>query len=367
MAPLSLSAAIRKASELGRRGLSLALTRPRMVTPQGRYPRRPHDAVLVLQRGDNPSTDYYLRPRLEVGAAPAAIVDLDSRPADCAALAGAEALTVVICRYASDAWLEALEAARPRLARVAFFADDDLPGMMADAALPLAVRGKVARHYGRHVGRLSRLASEVWLSTPVLAQRYPQAAATVLPPVPEADYAAPRADAPALAVYHATDVHGRERMFMVEVARRLAAIAPGVMVEMTGEADLRRHCAGLANVRIVDQAPWPAYRDAQARSSAAMSLAPLTASAVNAARAPVKAFDAARLGAAGLYADVAPYRGFVRDGEDGLLLPMQPEAWAKAIAAIAADTPRRLALAGAAHARFAKLRREAGGLPAAPA
>lgn len=366
MAPLGLSAAIGKAGELGRRGLDLALTRPRMVTPGARYGARPHDAVLVLQRGDNPSTDYYLRPRLGSEAS-AVVVDLSSPPEDCAVLAGAQALFVIVCRYVSDAWLRALEAAGPRLVRVAFFADDDLPGMMADAALPLAVRGKVASHYGRHARRLGALAGEVWLSTPALAARYPEARATVLPPVPEAGYAAPRADAPPLAVYHSTDVHGRERLFMVEVARRLEKIAPQLMLEMTGDDELRRRCAALPNVRVVGQSPWPAYRDAQAARSAMVSLAPLMDSAVNAARAPVKAFDAARLGAAGVYSNAAPYRGFVREGEDGLLLPTQPQAWAEAIAALAADPARRLALASAAHSRFARLRHEAGGLPAASA
>jgi hypothetical protein len=88
---------------------------------------------------------------------------------------------------------------------------------------------------------------------------------------------------------------------------------------------------------------------------------------VNAARAPVKAFDAARLGAAGLYADTPPFRGFVRDGQDGLLLPMEPAAWASAIRGLAADPARRLALATAARARLAALRRDPSPLPAAAA
>jgi hypothetical protein len=135
------------------------------------------------------------------------------------------------------------------------------------------------------------------------------------------------------------------------------------VIEMTGDAALRRRCG--ANVRIVGQTAWPRYRDEQAHRSAALSLAPLMASAVNAARAPVKAFDAARLGAAGLYADVEPYRGFIRDGTDGLLLPMQAEVWAQAIADLLRDPERRLKLAQAGQARMAGLRLKAGGLPPA--
>jgi hypothetical protein len=366
MPALGLSAAIRKASEAGRRAAALARARPAMVRPAASYSGRPIDGVLVLQRGDNASTDYYLRPRLTGLDAPVAVADIAGDPARCTLLTSSQALLVIVCRYISPAWLAALEGGRERLARVAFFADDDLPGMLTDRSLPLAVRGKVASHYARHVERLDALASEVWVSTPALAERYPQSRPAVLAPVPEADYASPSAEPPPLVVYHSTDVHGRERAFVAEVAERLAELSPDAVVEMTGTTAERRRFGGLATLRIVGQQPWPAYREAQAGRAAAASLAPLMASEVNAARAPVKAFDAARLGAAGLYADVAPYSSFIRDGDDGLLLPMQAEAWAEAIASLLEDPARRLRLARAAHGRMLRMRHDTGGLPPAP-
>jgi hypothetical protein len=362
MPALGLSAAIRKASDLGQRALSLAFTTPRLVTPQARYPTRPCDSILILQKGENASTDYYLRPRLPADL-PVEIVDLD-RPVPSSVLKR-QASLVIVCRYISAEWLAELGRSSQAISRVAFFADDDLPGMMSDRSLPWAVRGKVARHYGRHAAGLSAVTSEVWLSTEALAARYPDARAIVLAPVPEADYRLPEADAPPLVVYHSTDVHGHERQFVLEVANHLAALAPEVRLEMTGDASLRGRAG--PNVRIVEQTSWPRYREEQSVRSVAISLAPLLPSAVNAARAPVKAFDAARLGAAGLYADVEPYRSFVRNGEDGLLLPMHPEAWARAIGELISDPESRLRLAESAHQRMARLRREAGGLPPAHA
>jgi hypothetical protein len=366
---MGLSAGVRKARELGRRSLSLAVRRPGMVVPRARYPSRPVDGVLVLQRGPNPSTDYYLRPRLAGGDAPLEVLDLADPPAASALLApgGPGSLMVVACRYADPRWLDALEAARGRLARAAFFMDDDLPGMMADAALPRAARGKVALHFGEHVERLGALAGEVWVSTAALAERYPASRPAVLAPVPEAEPPAPGPDAPLRAVYHGTDVHGAERRFVLEVAARLAALVPEARVELTGDAALRREAAGLGNVEVEPQLPWPAFLERQRGRRAAVSLAPLFPSAVNDARAPVKAFDAARLGAAGLYADAPAYRGFVRDGVDGLLLPMRADAWAEAVAGLLRDPVRRLELARAAQARLVALWREPGPLPPAPA
>jgi hypothetical protein len=307
MPALGLSATIRKASEFGLRGLSLALTTPRMVSPQARYPSRPHDGILFLQKGDNASTDYYLRPRLPANL-PVEIIDLDS-PREPKLLRECEAMLVIVCRYICAGWLADLYDTPQLISRVAFFADDDLPGMMADRSLPFAVRGKVARHYGRYADWLSRFSSEVWFSTPALAARYPQARATVLAPVPEADYAPPPPNVPPIIAYHSTDVHAAERLFVIEVARLLSDRAPEIVFEMTGDAATRRQCADLANVRVLTQAPWPAYRDGAGRAPAALSLAPLLPSAVNEARAPVKAFDAGRMGAAGLFAARYPHLG----------------------------------------------------------
>ena len=367
MAPLGLSAGMRKARELGRRSLSLAFASPRMVDPQAHYAPLACDGILVLQRGENASTDYYLRPRLETFGAPVCLADFDSAPQDCPLLQpkGPQALMVIFCRYGAEPWLAALRARRERLSRVAFFMDDDLPLMMRDPDLPRAVRGKAALHFGAHVDGLGRLASEVWVSTPVLAERYAQAKPAVLAPLPDADPLPPDPDPPRKVVYHGTDVHPRERLFVLEIARLLADL--DVAFEITGGPALARAASDLPRATVVPQLAWPQYLQRQAGERAAICLAPLLASALNAARAPVKAFDAARLGAAGLFADGEPYRGFVRDGEDGLVLPMQPQAWADAIRALLDDPGRRLRLAASAQRRLVALRRAGRDFPMPPA
>ncbi len=349
--------------------MSLALSRPRMVLPAADYPPRAADGILVLQRGENPSTDYYLRPRLGAAAPKVEIADLaeDPRRSRLMAPGASETLTVVFCRYASPAWLEALERARSRLARAVFFMDDDLPQMMRAREIPAAARGKAALHFGAHAARLSAVCSDVWVSTPALAERYPEARPLVLPPLPEALPPEPSMQTPPLVIYHGTDVHPRERAFVLEVAGRLSSLRPDARVEITGERGLIRDAAGAANVSVVPQLAWPDYLEAQAGRRAAVSLAPLFPSPLNDARAPVKAFDAARLGAAGLFADAPAYRGDVSHDEDGLILPMEPDAWAEAIAALLGDPDRRLRLAKAARSRIAGLLGSDPGFPLAGA
>ena len=368
MSALGLSARARKARELGMRAVSLALSRPRMVLPRAHYDRREVDGILVLQRGENASTDYYLRSRLAAAGVPTEVVDLETDPASSGLLGerGGRSLMVVFCRYASGEWLDALQAAKARLARAAFFMDDDLPAMMRAREIPAAARGKVARHFGAHVDRLSAICGEVWASTEILAERYEDSGARLLGPLPEAGPPAVSSETPGLVVYHGTDVHDRERRFALEVAREVAARAPDIAFEITGGPALARAAADLPNVRITSQLAWPDYLRAQSGRRAAISLAPLFPSPLNDARAPVKAFDAARLGAAGLYADAPAYRGFVHDGEDGRLLAMEPSAWASAIVELARDPARRLRLAAGARDRLIGMMQVERRFPPAP-
>lgn len=154
---------------------------------------------------------------------------------------------------------------------------------------------------------------------------------------------------------------------MLEVARRLQSRAPDALVEVTGDAKLARQARGLANLRVVEQASWPAFLRAQAGRRAAVFLAPLGRSAVNDARAPVKAFDAARLGAAAVFADAPAYCNWVRPGVDGLLAPLTPDAFVDATVELLRDEPRRLSLARAARERLIALRRTVSVLPGGPA
>ncbi len=322
---------------------------------------RPPQHVLILQSGPNASVDYYLRPRLQQSGLDGAIVDLDQDP--CAVdLLQAPGLAVIICRYINRPWLTALSQVRDRLSGVVYFVDDDLPAMMSDRGLPWRVRGKVALAYDRHRAALEPLVNEVWASTPALAGRFP-GGARVVPPVPCDPPADPLERPPSRVIYHGTDVHGPERLFVLNVAKLFQTIRPQVRFEITGDSRLQRLSAGLNNVDVVSQTSWPDYLASQCSRSAAVVLAPMMDSPTNASRAPVKRFDAARLGACGVFADTEPYRSAVRHEVDGLLAPMEVSAWVHAISRLLEDPVRRLAMARAARDQIAGHLANPPGLP----
>ena len=82
-------------------------------------------------------------------------------------------------------------------------------------------------------------------------------------------------------------------------------------------------------------------------------LAPLPLSPFNAGRSITKIFDAAAVGACGLFSDRAPFRGAVTSGENGLLLADDPARWVAEILRLSENPSDalRLAKGGAALAR----------------
>jgi hypothetical protein len=329
-----------------------------MIRPSATYPDLPVGRVLVLGQGRSPSADVYLRSRLGApGMPPVAFIDIASRPPAPGGLAAAPGtgLFVVICRYVSGPWLRWLEATRGGIAGVAFFADDDLPAMLRDSSLPMRYRFKIWRLYARHRRRLSALASEFWVASEVLLERYANRGARLLPPLFVGEIPARRVTSagrePVRYFYHGTASHRREIDWLVDIVAEVQRRNPRTVFEIAGNRRVRRLFSGIDRVVVIHPMTWPAWlADARSRGQD-IGLAPLLDSAANTARAHTRFFDIARAGAAGLYADRAPYSAFVRDGEDGMLLPDDKRIWVEAILALAGDAGRRKSIARAAWAR----------------
>ncbi|MDH5527971.1 MAG: hypothetical protein OEY97_11760, partial [Nitrospirota bacterium] len=307
--------------------------------------------VVVLQDGPSPSVDIYLRSRLSALDVPLIrYIDMRSRRPDPRELApdGLGRAFVIVCRYIRSGWLTELERSRSGLAGVAYFADDDLPAMLADGSLPLRYRFKIWRRFARHTRRMSRLASAFWVGTEGLATKYAQNGATLLPPgyVP----ALSGAGGPVRYFYHGTASHGPEIRFLVDVVTEVQRRNPHAVFEIAGGRDVRDLFRGIDRVIVLHPMNWTTYLAHSSTARQDIGLAPLFPSEVNTSRAPTKVFDITRSGAVGLYSNRAPYSNVIRDGLDGMLLPDRKDAWVEAILGLAADAERRRMMTQAAGA-----------------
>jgi len=98
--------------------------------------------------------------------------------------------------------------------------------------------------------------------------------------------------------------------------------------------------------------PWRHDYAAYARTLAALRpdvlIAPLDASRFSSSKIPIKLLESAAVGAAGIYSRVPPYTEHVRDGETGLLVENDEDAWVEALERLYTDPALRGRIAGAA-------------------
>lgn len=309
---------------------------PRQLAQDG----APRAEVLVLSPGAVPTTDVYLRARMpRVRIIDMGVQDPSGPPAP-----GSE---VVLVRQAPRPWLDWLALHRDAFARIVLLMDDDMPMALEASELPLGYAWRTARRH-RDVSRLLRAAcDELWLSTPELLRRYPGERSQLCEPLylpgPERRAAIPEPGP--VYFYHGTRAHLDEIRWLVEVVARVQERTADAIFEVFGDDEVGRLFRGIPRVRLRPWLTWPRYLEYSAEHRYAVGLAPCLDTPFNRARAAVKFFDITRLGAAGVYAELAPYADTVRHGETGLLCPESQAAWVDAISALLADPGRAAAMA----------------------
>lgn len=323
----------RIALELARGHLDPEILLERWRTPPAGIQRAKR--FLFLAFGPNPSFDYYLRHRIaRSGLAEIEVIDTDATAPDPARWEGAH---IVVCRYLASHWRRALGRSASKLAGLTIFIDDDYFALVQDAKLPARYRWRVLRDGVSLLAVLPRLRGRLLVSTPALATRYAPLSPIVLPPMPAMEAASPPVSHPhPVIAFHATASHDAEHAFVAEVARRVLAMGHRATFDIVASAHTAKAWQGLPDVVIRAPMTWDRFRQLPDILRADLQLAPLEDTPLNRMRAATKAIDAVRLGAAGIFADLAPYHPI---REAGPLLPRDIDAWAGEIGALLQSQP----------------------------
>lgn len=308
---------------------------------RGEYTRAP-ERIVVLTWEHSPTCDIYLRDRLRHATLPVHYWILGKAPP--VALDNA---FVIVVRYVDTASLAALERARSGLGGVAYLLDDDLVGAIGDSSLPLHYRFYMAHFWFRYARRIGALASEMWVSSGVLARRYAEAGVVYrIDPAP-ARFALPSArppnERPDISIfYHGQKTHRADRRWLRDVMIPVLDDCPTCGFEIVGGREARRSYAGLPRVTVLPPMLWPEYWRRSQTTRLDIGLAPLVPTPFNAARSWVKYLDIARFGAVGVFAAGEPYESVVRDGHNGVVRPADNKAsWSEALIALVRDAALR--------------------------
>jgi len=256
---------------------------------------------------------------------------------------------VVIVRYLDSAWKKRIEKKRAKLAGVAYFMDDDLLDIGSITTPPLPYAARMMWLAWRHKDWLKKIGAQLWVSTPYLQKKYRDWKPELLEPAPLRELI--QRSAPVRVFYHGTGLHAEEIKWLAPVIRKVQSRLDNTTFEVFGRGWVEKLYRKVPRTTVMHPTSWDNFRDHCAGKSFHIGLAPLLPHAFNAARGYTKFYDFVRCGSAGIYSNIDPYASFVRHEQDGLLVDMDPEAWAEAIERLATDDALRQRIAEAARER----------------
>jgi hypothetical protein len=323
------------------------------LLPPGQSADRSGRTLAVLHQNAGPTLAYFVR-------APAEhenflITELDSAlpPTSSAQEILAAADHVLVVRYLPRTWLRVVKKLAASGASLTFLMDDDLLDPRALEGLPSAYQRRLRERITNQARYIPRLFSRIWVTSAYLKAKYCYLKPQLLELCPEAKVVA-GASTHRLA-YLGTASHPLEFAWLVGLLERLQQSRQDCTIEIYGDLQVNRQFRHIPGVRIVHPMAWSSFlRDSSNRQLDVM-LCPLFDHPFNRCRAPVKFFDAARMGAVGVYSDRVPYQGFIRQGEDGILLPDDLDCWIAALHQLLDDQTHRATLAANAKLRAGSL------------
>lgn len=302
----------------------------------------------MLSAGHTASTDYYIVPHLKQHGSQVELCDSRLPPVNESQVMLAD--VIVISRYLSAVWLKTLLAFKERGGKIVYFMDDDLFDSAVWHGLPWRYRWKIWRDATSKKAKLQKLASEFWVSTSFLAKKYAYLNPTLIIPHASEDFIASK---PLVKIcYHGTASHYNEINWLVEIMATVQAESLDTHFEVFGGDQVRKYFKGIPRVSVIHPMSWSDYHSWSSSEWRDIGLAPLLSNDFNKARGPTKFIDYTRIGAAGIYSNVIPYKGYVNDGVDGVLVDNAPALWAEAIIKYAKNVDGRKAIVSAANKRL---------------
>lgn len=303
--------------------------------------------TLILSNGPNASVTYLLDPFFARQGQSTTYIDTSKAPP--AHFSDSLCRAAVIVRYLSPEWIKPLRRFHANGGTLVYFMDDDLMDLAAIAGLPPAYAKKIKKLAIGQRSTLEALCSEFWVSSPYLAEKYKEWMPRLLAPRPSMSNLL--AVSGMTLCYHGTASHQAEMNWLAPIIAAVQSQNPDTHFEVFGDHTVNKLYRDIPRTSILHPMSWANYLPYTASVQRDIALAPLLPSPFNAGRGPTKFLDFVRMGAVGIYSNVEPYRGFIRDGVDGILLENDPVSWMRTITMLAGNEPLRRGMAETARQR----------------
>ncbi|MCP9884372.1 hypothetical protein KBY97_04415 [Synechococcus sp. ATX 2A4] len=291
----------------------------------------PHSGrrLAILHQNAGPTLAYFVRAPAE--QAKFVVTELDSSIAPCASTVALleKSDNILVVRYLPKPWLRVIQRLASSGATLAFLMDDDLLDPEALKGLPVAYQRRLRERITNQSRFVAKLFSRVWVTSAYLQHKYSHLQPHLLQMCPEAKLFPSRSTR--RLAYLGTASHPLEFAWLVGLLEKLQSSRSDCSIELYGDLQVNRQFRHIPGVRILHPMSWSSFLLDSSTRQLDVMLCPLLDHPFNRCRAPIKFFDAARMGAVGIYSDRPPYQGFIHHGEDGILLVDGHDLWLNAI------------------------------------
>lgn len=254
-----------------------------------------------------------------------------------------EGAAMVIIRFITPQWQQAIEQHIEKLSRVVYFMDDDLFDPSALKSLPKEYRTKIMRRSAAQHRWITEHCDDIWVSTPYLAQKYAHLNPDIVSARPSPSLL--KSQRPVRIAYHGSSSHRDEKYWLRQVIEGVLACCPQANFEIFGEHEIYKLYRDLPRVSVLHPMSWQNYLAYTQSHRLDIGLAPLLDSDFNLARGPVKFYDFVRMGAVGIYSNCAPYSDFIEQNVNGVLLDNEPQKWINVLSLLVNAESKRHQLA----------------------
>lgn len=276
----------------------------------------------------NTSLDYYLIPYLKQRKARYHLVDQNLL---LFSDIHSKTKTAVIVRYLDDNEFKKLQKLFYHGYRLIYFMDDDLLDENALVGLPKPYVKRIKKRATQYKDFLIQNCDEIWVSSQYLANKYAETWQAVRLITPFAIPELQQIKQPCWVCYHGSASHQSEFEWLAPLVTKLQKETEQIRFELFGDHSVLKQFRAVPRTSVIHPMSWENYLDYTQSVKRDIGLVPLLPDPFNSARSICKFYDLTRMGAVGIYSNVAPYKGFIEQGVDGFLLENNPEQWIKTI------------------------------------
>lgn len=243
-----------------------------------------------------------------------------------------------------------------------YFMDDDLLDWRVLYSIPFSYAFRLWRKATSKRKLILCTCTELWVSTPYLANKYSTLNPRLLRPVAsgpllerswmsrfilDSTFRSQLSDVVHIC-YHGTWSHRDDMKWLAPVIAEVQRQCPNSVFEVIGDERVVRIFKGIPRVLVLPTMAWPDYLKHTQTVRQDIGLAPLRDTLFNRGRGPIKFFDYARAGAVGVYSAGPAFSDFVSNGVDGFVLENDPSLWVERIVKLVNSPELRQSMADAA-------------------